>query len=313
MSERLPPCLSDAPSRPDQPRHRPARGRPRRGRAPGAWVAVASAAAGVAALGLAGCGGDDHDDHHRPVACEQLGGMTVAATAIGLPTTGATVTRVEVVPAAGEGATAVGEHCRVLGDIHPVDPTAPAIKFQLNLPVEADWNRKTLMFGGGGYNGTIATGTGNVPAGPAGQPVPLGRGYATFGSDSGHQAGPATSRDGSFGANDEALLNFGGDALKKTRDVATAIVERRYGRKPEQRYFAGGSTGGREALIAVSRWPERTTTARSCCTRPGTRSRSTCTSGTSRARWPSPAPTRAWPSAARCSTPRCRPATASTA
>lgn len=33
-----------------------------------------------------------------------------------------------------------------------------------------------MMFGGGGYNGTIATGVGNVPAGPAGQAVPPGPG-----------------------------------------------------------------------------------------------------------------------------------------
>ena len=69
-------------------------------------------------------------------------------------------------------------------------------------------------------------------------------------------AGPAGSRDGSFGTNDEALHNFGGDALKKTRDVAGALIEARYGTKPERTYFAGGSTGGREALIAVGTWPQ---------------------------------------------------------
>lgn len=216
--------------------------------------AAVCVAATAAVLGLAACGGNDHDDP-RPVACAELAGLTIPATSIGLPTTGATVTNVEVVAAAGTGPTAVGEYCKVLGDIHPVDPSAPAIKFQLNLPAEADWNRKAMMFGGGGYNGTIATGAGNVPAGPVTQPVPLGRGYATFGSDSGHQAGPTTSRDGSFGLNDEALANFGGDALKKTRDTAIAILTKRYGRGPERSYFAGGSTGGREALIAVGRWP----------------------------------------------------------
>lgn len=208
----------------------------------------------LALLGLTACGGSSDDDGPGPVACADLNGMTVAATDIGLPTTGARVTSTEVIPAAGTGATAVGEYCKVLGDIDPVDATAPAIKFQLNLP--AQWNRKSMMFGGGGYNGTIATGAGNVPAGPTDQPTPLGRGYATFGSDSGHQAGAATSRDASFGLNDEALKNFGGDALKKTRDTALAIITKRYGRAPDRGYFAGGSTGGREALIAVGRWPD---------------------------------------------------------
>lgn len=214
-----------------------------------------------ASIGLAGCGGSDDNDSDNassstqaPLSCAQLNGTPVAASAIGLPTTGAVVTSSEVVPAAGTGASAVGEYCKVLGDINPVDPAAPKIKFQLNLP--ANWNSKAMMYGGGGYNGTIATGTGNVPAGPTDRQVPLGRGYATFGSDSGHQANATTSRDGSFGLNDEALKNFSSDAIKKTRDVAMALIKARYGSSPQRAYFAGGSTGGREALLAVSNWPQ---------------------------------------------------------
>ena len=201
-------------------------------------------------LQLAACGGDDDVPQVQTLTCADLNGRTVAAAGIGLPTTGAVVTSTQTVAASAT----VGEYCRVLGDINPVSASAPKIKFQLNLPT--NWNNKAVMFGGGGYNGTIATGTGNVPAGPTDKPTPLGRGYATFGSDSGHQAGPAGSRDGSFGANDEALHNFGGDALKKTRDVAGALIEARYGSKAQRTYFAGGSTGGREALIAVSTWPQ---------------------------------------------------------
>ena len=166
-------------------------------------------------LALAGCWSDDDDDvvPAQPKTCAELSGMTVAASSIGLPTTGAVVTSTETVPASGTAPVAVGEYCKVLGEIAPVDASAPKIKFQLNLPTA--WNNKAVMFGGGGYNGTIATGTGNVPAGPTDKPTPLGRGYATFGSDSGHQAGPAGSRDGSFGANDEALRNFGGDPSRR--------------------------------------------------------------------------------------------------
>ena len=32
----------------------------------------------------------------------------------------------------------------------------------------------------------------------------------------------------SFGLNDEALRNFGGDALKKTRDAAIYLIKARY-------------------------------------------------------------------------------------
>lgn len=214
--------------------------------------------AAYALVMLAGCSGmGGHqipEPPSAPTACAGLKGLQIPAAAIGLPTRGALVTEAVVVAAAGTGAAAVPAYCRVLGEILPVNAAAPSIRLQVNLP--AGWNGKTLMFGGGGYNGTIATGVGNVPAGPADQPLPLARGYATFGSDSGHQAGPAASRDGSFGANEEALRNFAGDALKKTRDVATIVVQHHYARKPQRRYFAGGSTGGREALIAVGTWPQ---------------------------------------------------------
>jgi feruloyl esterase len=213
----------------------------------------------LAALGLSACGGggNRHDSSLTPtqaaMTCAQLTGMTIPASGIGLATTGAAVTSATVVPAAGSGASAVGQYCRVLGDINPVDATAPKIKFQVNLP--ENWNRKAMMFGGGGYNGTIATGVANVPAGPTDRQVPLGRGYATFGSDSGHQANANGSRDGTFGANDEALRNFAGDAIKKTRDTAMAIIRARYADTVQKTYFAGGSTGGREALLAVQNWP----------------------------------------------------------
>lgn len=206
---------------------------------------------------LAGCATDPGSTGPSgpPMTCEQLGTMTIAASSIGLPTSGATVTSATVVAAVGTGPTAIGEYCKVMAEIAPVDATAPKIKLQVDLPTA--WNRKALMFGGGGYDGTIPNVAGNVPAGPVDRLVPLSRGYATFGSDSGHQAGLLGSRDGSFGLNDEALSNFSGDALKKTRDVALAVVKARYGvTKPARSYFAGGSSGGREALAAVQRWPQ---------------------------------------------------------
>lgn len=191
----------------------------------------------------------------QPVAltCDQLQGMTVPASAIGLPTSGATVTSVKTVAASGSGAAAVPEYCEVAGKIAPVDAAAPNILFQLALPTR--WNQKVVMFGGGGFNGTIPNVKGNVPNGPVDQPTPLGRGYATFASDSGHQANALGSQDGSFGLNDEAVRNFGGDVLKKVHDVALSLVKARYAASPLKAYFAGGSTGGREALTAIQRWP----------------------------------------------------------
>jgi len=222
-----------------------------------------SALLGTPAFADEAAGHRCHGPHERsgrdcprptPLTCAQLPGMTIPASAIRLPTTGGSVTSATVVAASGSGAGALPEHCLVAGSIGPVDPAAPKILFNLALPTA--WNSKALMFGGGGFDGSIPNVRGNVPAGPANQLTPLGRGYATFASDSGHQAGALGSQDGLFGLNDEAVQNFGGDALKKTRDAAIFLIEARYAAgAPAKAYFAGGSTGGREALKAIQRWP----------------------------------------------------------
>ena len=187
-------------------------------------------------------------------ACAGLDQMTFPASVMSLPTTGGRVESAAVKTGVVSGEKI--EYCQVDADIFPVDPSAPDIKMRVDLPY--DWNRKALMFGGGGYDGTIPDLTENVPFGPTDRPVPLARRYATFGSDSGHQQDPAAppSLDGSFGMNDEALKNFAaGDALKKTRGASLFLIRLAYGTNPAEVYFAGGSTGGREALVVAQRWP----------------------------------------------------------
>lgn len=219
-----------------------------------------AAGALLAAL-LAGCLDGDSSTPAAPSAaatpltCQQMLGITIPASAIGLPTTGGTVTDATLVAAAGTGAAALPEYCRVTATIAPVDPAAPNITFRVALPTV--WNSKAMMFGGGGFDGTIPNVAGNVPAGPTDQLTPLGRGYATFASDSGHQANALGSLDGQFLLNDEALRNFSGYALKKTRDAAIYLIKARYAVSGATKsYFAGGSTGGREALEVIQHWPQ---------------------------------------------------------
>jgi hypothetical protein len=205
--------------------------------------------AGVALLGACATSGDDKPP--APIGCEQLAALAVPASAIALPTGGARVTSAVLVAAGGTAPKTFGEHCRVAGEIDPVDPAAPKIRFQIALP--SAWNHRVLMLGGGGYDGTVPNVLGNVPAGPVDQPNPVGRGYVVFGSDSGHAG---ASNQGAFGLNDEALRNFAFGALKKTRDAALYLVYKRYGERPGRSYFAGGSTGGREALAVAQKWPQ---------------------------------------------------------
>ena len=80
------------------------------------------------------------------------------------------------------------------------------------------------------------------------------------GSDSGHRAnvqGLSGLMDATFALDAQSLQNYASDAIKKSRDVAVYLIQARYSvRRPQRAYFVGGSTGGREALVAVLRWPQ---------------------------------------------------------
>lgn len=194
-------------------------------------------------------------------ACAALGGMRVTADRIGLPTRGATVTTARLVAATAEvraqpapgnpsGVTmARPEYCEVNGEILPVDATAPPIRFQVNLPT--NWNGKAIHQGGGGYDGVLVTALGSFPRAPDTTPYSIARGYATFGSDGGHEGNNA-----SFALNGEALLNFAYGHLKKTRDVALTLIDARYGTRPTRTYFIGQSGGGRQGMMVAQRFPQ---------------------------------------------------------
>jgi len=193
---------------------------------------------------------------HAAVACADLASLKIAVSDIGLPTSGATITSAQVQtvpadPAAPSGATR--EYCKVLGAIAPVDPNAPPIKFQVNLPVQ--WNGKAVQYGGGGSNGVLISGLNPLRDARRDAPVPVARGFATWGTDSGHQ-NEALPEERAFALNDESLINMAYAAYKKTHDVALRIVRAHYDRAPAKTYFYGGSEGGREALMMAQRFPQ---------------------------------------------------------
>ena len=185
-------------------------------------------------------------------ACESLDGLAIPASAIGLATTGATITSVELVRGNARD-NANGEFCKVIGRIHPVTYSAPDIEFEVNLPSE--WNGKSLQFGGGGFNGSLVTGLGHYAKQPSSEETALARGYVTLGSDSGHKA-RNPGFDGTFLLYEEALRNYGHEQIKKTHDVAMHLVQARYGTGSQFNYFIGGSQGGHEAFDAIQRYPD---------------------------------------------------------
>lgn len=184
-------------------------------------------------------------------ACEQLNGVTFPASAFTLATGGAQVVSASLILADATGNT-LGEYCQVRGKILSVSGGDTNINFAVNFPTK--WNNKAIHFGGGGFDGKLINGTETVRFGLPSNPAPLAQGYATWGDDSGHQSSSIT--DGSFAMNDEALTNYGGDTLKKTHDVALLLLKQRYGQLPKYSYFLGTSTGGRDALSYIQRWPQ---------------------------------------------------------
>jgi feruloyl esterase len=181
---------------------------------------------------------------------------TIAPAAIGEPVRSVTL------QAAWVAATdTVPAHCRVDGVFAPVDtaPTARVINFRVILP--ASWNHRGAQIGGGGINGIIP----NLAGGEFGAAGPslLQRGFATYGSDSGHQL-PAFGRRGGpppappdqeWALNDEVIRNFGYAQMKKTHDAAMVLIQRIYGERPQFNYYIGTSQGGREGLTVAQRYP----------------------------------------------------------
>ena len=173
-----------------------------------------------------------------------------------LPTTGAHVTSANM------------EHsgkvpfCKVLGEITSVDPYAQPIRFELNLPTQ--WNGKAVHFGGGGFDGALSVTNGlHTPeVGIHADPTPLQRGFATFGSDSGHHHHYLFIPDeynelkANFARNLEQRRNYAHDALKKTHDAVVLLIPLFYGKPATRMYFLGGSTGGREAYFVTQLWPK---------------------------------------------------------
>jgi feruloyl esterase len=224
----------------------------------------------LAVLLLAACSTPQLDVSSLPPAqaCAVLT-QPVEPALIGLPSGRATIESAQLIapspvavnpkppfaPTPPEAAViaATPEYCKVLGSIAPLDRSAPPIRFQVNLPT--NWNQGAVQFGGGGFNGVLITAAGLIPSARPDMPSPLLRGYATFGTDSGHQNAQGVPLQ-AFALNDEALANFSYASYKKVRDVAVELIHRRYGAPPKRVLYVGSSEGGREGLMMAQRFPD---------------------------------------------------------
>ncbi len=129
--------------------------------------------------------------------------------------------------------------CRVAVTLRPT--ARSHINAEVWLPASG-WNGKLQVVGNGGFAGTIP-----YPA----MAAALGAGYATAGTDTGHTGAAANTF-----VNEDVLVDYAYRAVHETTATAKKIVDRFYGQAPRFSYFSGCSTGGRQALQAVQRYPE---------------------------------------------------------
>jgi len=140
-------------------------------------------------------------------------------------------------------------YCRVDGVIDRrtgADGKPYGIGFAINLP--DNWNGRFLQQGGGGLNGNVAFPLG---AQAAGQTPALLRGFAIVTTDTGHTG---TGFDSSFLREQQAGLDFAYQAVGRVAGLAKQIVAQYYARPADRSYFAGCSTGGREAMLMAQRY-----------------------------------------------------------
>ena len=205
-------------------------------------------------------------------------GSTIPVSAIGLPVSAVTLDA----PRWHAEANGLPAYCSVEGTMAPVDksPTARPIRFGVALP--AAWSGRGAQFGGGGMNGTIPRLTGGV--GRTGAPL-ISQGFATYGSDSGHQAGFGPPPGAPRGARPRGRARSG--ACRREPHRQRARRGRRWDRRrrchrPTPRRTTGRSTPRRWRISATC--SSRRPTTRPWCSSSGPTARSLATTTSSATR-----------------------------
>jgi len=133
-------------------------------------------------------------------------------------------------------------HCRVQLVLKPTSDSL--INMELWLPSK-NWNGKFMGVGNGGFAGSIQGINSDMP-----QALRLG--YATAGTDTGHQESGGNWAIG----HPEKMIDFGYRSTHEMTVKAKQIIKTFYDRDPKYSYFKGCSTGGRMALMEAQRYPD---------------------------------------------------------
>jgi hypothetical protein len=134
----------------------------------------------------------------------------------------------------------IRQYCQVLGYV------APQNKFELRLPLPAQWNQRFFFGACAGFCG--ATNLCECNKG-------LARGYASVTGNGGHDSLPGF--DGLWAAGDPTIQeDFGWRSNHVITVAAKAITTRYYGQPIRRSYMAGCSKGGQAVLLEGQRFPQ---------------------------------------------------------
>ena len=138
-------------------------------------------------------------------------------------------------------------YCEVTGVITPVPGSQITVVYRL----PEGWNGKFVGLGGGGWAGniTLERGGGRSSSSAAN----LAQGYATGQTDGGHSSTEVWNT--SWASNPEAVTDFSYRAIHLMTTVGKAVVAKYYGHPQKRAYFQGCSTGGRQGLMEIQRYP----------------------------------------------------------
>ena len=148
------------------------------------------------------------------------------------------VTSANLVPAdPGKGLPA---YCEVTASDSPVAGSKIGLVYRL----PEDWNGKMLGLGGGGWAGNVTL---------QGAQAGLKAGYATAQTNGGHES--TSPWETGWAAKPEAITDFAYRAIHEMTGVGKQVVARYYGKPQSKAYYQGCSTGGRQGLMEVQRFP----------------------------------------------------------
>lgn len=165
-----------------------------------------------------------------PGACENLVSLKLPKTAI---------MTAEAIGRDDGSKTPLPAICRVTAILTPSNDSH--IKIEVWMP-QSDWNGKLESVGNGAWAGTISH---------AAMATAVAAGYATASTDTGHEGNNANFILG----HPEKLTDFAYRAVHEMTVAAKAIVAGYYGNSPKFSYWNGCSTGGRQAMAEVQRFP----------------------------------------------------------